>query len=442
MNQRTTSSFFRKGSVAHSMKKLVCCLPLILFSCSNLGDAKPEQRNSFVYFYGSNQNMISSAAALDADGIATVGFKSPSLTDFTDPTMVLMKSDLKGKTIWQKDFPKLFGRAIKPIADGYLVAADSIKIETNSTTGNSTTRLRANFFKMDLQGNITYQYTAGSIITSILSNSINTDAQGNVYLIGTVVRGPGDRSAYAAKFKPTGSVYSIAWFQDFDLQTRNYDNGRTVQVTSTGAIVWPSSVQSTQSRSYAAFPLVKPGATFENNGLFGEVDDANNYNYVVNDLQPSALGFVAIGTQYTIATGNNPTGTNFFFVMLDKQGNVQKASAKYFNDGTDVTQNPGISDVEDSGVAITTSVDGGFLLTGVLNSTPSRGNGGKDLLIIKVDAFGSPQWTRSYGGTGDEVVNSAMQTADGGYLLSGTSTVQNFASMFIMKLNSNGELKD
>jgi hypothetical protein len=426
------------------MKKLVCCLPFILLACSNLEDAKPEQRNSFVYFYGSDQNMISVAAALDTDGIVTVGFKSPSLTDLTNPTMVLMKADLKGKTIWQKDFPKLYGRAIKPIADGYLVAADSIKIETNSTTGNSTTRLRANFFKMDLQGNITYQYTAGTLTTSILSNSINTDAQGNVYLIGSIVRGPNDRSAYAAKFKPTSSAYALDWFQDFDLQTRNYDNGRSVQITSTGSIIWPSSAQVTQQgRSYASFPLVKPGATFENNGLFGEGDDTNGLNFIVNDLQPRIFGFAAIGTQYTIATGNNPTGTNFFFVLLDEKGIVQKESVKYFDGGASVTLNPTTSDIEDNGIAMTAAgADGGFLLAGYLDSTPSRGNGGKDVLIIKIDAVGNLLWTRSYGGSGDEVVNSAMQMADGGYLLSGTSTVQNFASMFIMKLNSNGELKD
>ncbi len=436
--------FNKKSHVAHTIKKILCGLPLVLFACSNLEDAKPEQRNSFVYFYGSDQNMISVAAALDADGIVTVGFKSPSLTDLTNPTMVMMKSDLKGKTIWQKDFEKLFGKAIKPIADGYLVAADSIKIETNSTTGTSTTRLRTNFFKMDLQGNITYQFTAGSTNTSIQSNSINTDAQGNAYIIGSIVRGPNDRSSYAVKFKPSGSTYSLDWFQEFDLQTRNYDNGRSVQVTPSGSIIWPSSVQATQQgRSYAAFPLVKPGATFENSGLFGEGDDTNGLNFVVNDLQPRTFGFAAIGTQYTIATGNNPTGTNFFFVLLDQQGIVQKETARYFDGGVEVTKNPTTSDVEDSGMALTAaSTDGGFLLAGYLDSTPSRGNGGKDILIMKIDATGNLQWTRSYGGSGDEVVNSAMQTADGGYLLSGTSTVQNFASMFIIKLNSNGELKD
>jgi hypothetical protein len=424
-----------------NMKKILWWLPLALFSCSNLEDAKPEQRNSFAYFYGSDQNLISVATALDGDGMVMTGLKSASLTDLTKPTLVIMKTDLKGKSLWQKDYTQLYARAIKPIADGYLVAADSIKIETDPVTSTSTTKLRTNLFKMDLQGNVVYQFSSPLSPFNFISNSVNTDPQGNVYLVGTIVRGVNNKSSYAARLKPSGTGYVLDWFQDFDLQTRNYDNGRSLHITSIGNIIWPTSVEATlQGRSYAAFPLVKPQSTFENNGLFGETDDVNNFT--VSDLQPSTFGFAAIGTQYTIATGNRPSGTNYFFVLLDKLGNVQKSSAKYFDGGVNVTQNPGTSEVEDSGIALTSCADGGFLLAGLINSTPTRGNGGKDVLIIKLDGLGNPQWTQSYGGSGDEVVNSVIQTADGGYLLGGTSTVQNFASMFIIKLNSNGELKN
>ncbi len=427
------------------MKKIFWCVPFILLACSNLEDAAPEQRNSFIYFYGSDQNMISYASAMDTEGIVTVGVKTSSLSDLTkDPKMVVMKTDLKGKSIWKhEDYEARFGKAIKPITDGYLVAADSIIAVTDPDTQAISYKYACKFYKMDTQGNILTKYSLASVATSSISyfsNSINTDAQGNAYLIGTIVKGINNKSAFAVKFKPVGTGYSVEWFQDFDLQTRGFDNGRSVQVSPSGNILWPSSVKNfIQGRSYAAFPYVKPGGTFDNNGLFGETDDTNNF--IINDIQPSALGFAAIGTQYTLS-GNNAVFSNFFFVLLDQQGNVQKSSAKYFDAGANVALGQGTSDVEDSGIAVTSSADGGFLLTGYLTSTPSRGNGGKDILLVKVDAFGGFQWTKTYGGSGDEVVNSAMQTADGGYLLSGTSTVQNFASMFVMKLNSNGELKD
>jgi hypothetical protein len=320
------------------------------------------------------------------------------------------------------------------------VAADSIKIETDPVTSTSTTKLRSNFFKMDLQGNIVYQYTSGPSPFNIISNAINFDTQGNVYLVGSILRGGvNNKAAFVTKFIPTGSTYTLGWFQDFNLLASNYDNGRSLQITSTQNVIWPASLAKSRG-TYAAFPFVESESIFNNSGSFGQRDDINNFT--VNDLQPSALGFVAIGTQYTIATGNSPTGTNFFFVMLDKQGTVREESARYFDGGVDVTKNPAVSEVEDSGLALTKSGDGGFLLTGFFDSTPTRGNGGKDILIIKVDGFGNLEWTRSFGGSGDEVVNSALPTADGGYLLSGTSTVQNFASMFILKLSSTGELKE
>jgi hypothetical protein len=50
------------------------------------------------------------------------------------------------------------------------------------------------------------------------------------------------------------------------------------------------------------------------------------------------------------------------------------------------------------------------------------------------------QWYKTYGGIGDEVANTAFQAADGGFIITGTSTVQGFASMFVMKVNANGGL--
>jgi hypothetical protein len=91
--------FSNPKNVKGDMKKLLWCLPFVLFACTSLEDAKPEQRNSFAYFYGSDQNTISVAADLDADGIVMIGFKSKSLTDLTKPIMVMIKTDLKGKNI-------------------------------------------------------------------------------------------------------------------------------------------------------------------------------------------------------------------------------------------------------------------------------------------------------------------------------------------------------
>lgn len=73
-----------------------------------------------------------------------------------------------------------------------------------------------------------------------------------------------------------------------------------------------------------------------------------------------------------------------------------------------------------SGVDYATSVqqtsDGGYVLAGV---TYSAGNGLGDFWLVKTDSAGDKQWSRTYGGTGDDLVDYVQQTSDGGYVLAG-----------------------
>jgi hypothetical protein len=60
--------------------------------------------------------------------------------------------------------------------------------------------------------------------------------------------------------------------------------------------------------------------------------------------------------------------------------------------------------------AIETS-DGGYAITGYTDG---------DFLLLKTDAFGSLQWNRTYGGTDFDVACSVISTSDGGYALAGS----------------------
>lgn len=438
------------------MKKLLAITFLILYGCSNIQDAQPEQRNSFIYFYPNVLNTVSVAGAMDTDGgLVMIGFRSASLTDLTNPRMVVIKTDKRGKTLWEKEFTdpagnttldSLYGKSIKPVADGYLVGADRIKVFTNTTTNVTTTTYLANFMKLDLQGNVLYRYETNNAAggPNFTANSINTDDKGNVVLVGTRTNGLANRLSVIWTFTPSATGFTPTWFQEFDLQTRNYTNGRSVQVTTSNNIIWASSITNLFGRSYAAFPVVTPGSTFTNNRLIGENDDINNI--VVSDIQKNNFGFGAIGTNYTISSGTITANNNFFFARLANDGNIIANSIKYYDGGAEVTTTDlSNSQVEDAGLALSPTQDGGYLLAGYLESqvTPTvRGNGGKDVLLIKVDPFGNVQWSKNFGGSGDEVVNSAIQAEDGGYIVTGTSTIQGFASMFVMKVNANGDLSN
>lgn len=65
------------------------------------------------------------------------------------------------------------------------------------------------------------------------------------------------------------------------------------------------------------------------------------------------------------------------------------------------------------------SNDGGYLLMGRKFDIASSN---WDALLIKTDTLGNVSWSKTYGGVASEAGNSIQQTADGGYIIAGGST--------------------
>ena len=89
---------------------------------------------------------------------------------------------------------------------------------------------------------------------------------------------------------------------------------------------------------------------------------------------------------------------------------------------------------------ITNTFDGGFAVTGY---TYSYGYGNSDICLLKLHHNGSLQWVKTIGGINEDISYCLVQSADSGYVLVGSTTSygQNiYEDMFIVKLNSNGEL--
>lgn len=75
-------------------------------------------------------------------------------------------------------------------------------------------------------------------------------------------------------------------------------------------------------------------------------------------------------------------------------------------------------DGEDSGYSVAPTAAGGFVAAGF---TTSFGEGDRDLYLIKVDADGAEQWWQTFGGSASDVGRSVIETADGGFVVCGTT---------------------
>jgi hypothetical protein len=155
----------------------------------------------------------------------------------------------------------------------------------------------------------------------------------------------------------------------------------------------------------------------------GELLWSKTFGKLGNDQGASLLekkegGYVLLGFQESVFEGD-PTenrSLNIWVASLDSIGNL--LWEKTF----------GYSGI-DYGTHLIQTTDGGYLLVGTLDVTASRGLGnqqgrkhaGGDYWALKLDTGGNLQWSNYYGGGFTDTPSGVEPTADGGYIIVGTS---------------------
>jgi hypothetical protein len=145
-----------------------------------------------------------------------------------------------------------------------------------------------------------------------------------------------------------------------------------------------------------------------------------------NSLIQTSDGGYAITGSYDIVDGEVYTG-DVYVVKLDAKGNLQ---------WTKTIGGPGY----EIGFSLIQTADGGYAIAG---ATQSFGAGGVDVYVVKLDANGNLQWTKTIGGGAWDVGNSLIQTADGGYAIAGEtySFGAGERDVYVVKLDANGNLQ-
>ena len=92
--------------------------------------------------------------------------------------------------------------------------------------------------------------------------------------------------------------------------------------------------------------------------------------------------------------------------------------------------------------SVAQSADGGFVIAG---ETRSYGAGFQDGWLVKLNADGVQQWSRTFGGSEDDILYAVQTTSDGGYVLAGEThsfggSTEDSSSFWLIRTDSEGAL--
>jgi hypothetical protein len=134
-------------------------------------------------------------------------------------------------------------------------------------------------------------------------------------------------------------------------------------------------------------------------------------------VQTGDGGYALAGYTYSFGSGNGDA----WLVKADASGNLQW-SKTYGGAGDDFAR------------TVVQTGDGGYALAG---RTYSFGAGNCDAWLVKADASGNLQWSKTYGGAGSDGAYSVVQTGDGGYALAGDTSWD----FWLVKADASGNLQ-
>jgi hypothetical protein len=426
-----------------------------LWTCNNIEDAPPSSRDTFLKIYDGTYSTVATDLEIGPDGYVILGNMSVTADSVVT---VIFKTDRQGNRI--SDFKYFLGgtgRSLKHISspfDGYIVIGSSIKSDPSSPLVANIDVASAQILVLDedLQeiANTTLSDTTESDgnphLFDYYGESVTVTDDGRVILLGTYREGVSNQLQVPLKpfilaLTPT---LQRDWLRVYDLINRNYNNGRSIHYYN-NKIFWTSSIERIQDNltfSYASIPVVQDQSVFVNYSLVGESSDQV---FAPKDICPAknpAFGFGVVGT-YSVTTDG--AQSNIFFLRTDANGTIDPASIQYFDAigsalGEPVANNASL--IVDNGETLTSTSDGGFVIAGTLDSNPQLGKGLRDVVLIKLDAFGQMKWIKKFGGAGDDEVVSIIETLDQGLILCGTSTIGTYSIPFLIKADKNGELKN
>jgi hypothetical protein len=180
------------------------------------------------------------------------------------------------------------------------------------------------------------------------------------------------------------------------------DVGYSVQQTSDGGFIVAGNAHSFVMGLDQVY-LVKTNV--QGDTLWTRTYGGSSYEEGYSVRQTSDGGYIITGGTRSFGTGT-PDRYNLYLIKANAQG--ETAWTRVYG---------GLG--EDQGYSVQQTSDGGYIIAGVM--TESIASADSNLWLIKTDASGDTVWTRTIGGTDDDVGYAVQQTSDGGYVITGAT---------------------
>ena len=346
-----------------------------------------------------------------------------------DADFWLVKVDGNGIKQWDKDFggsAEDVMTTVQPTSDGgYILGGWSWSGADGNKTSASFGDRDYWLVKVDSSGNKQWEKVFGGTGADVLY-SVQPTADGG-YLLAGISDSPvsgnktnagfGDYDIWLVKVDGSGNKQ---WEKVFGGTGGDYV--RSLQPASDGGWILGgysfsgvSGNKTTPNRGDYDYWLVKVDAS--GNKQWEQGFGGTSADQLMNARPTGDGGYLLAGYSFSGANGNKTSAnlgdSDYWLVKVDGSGKKQWENT-FGGTAADT-----LNDAQPTG-------DGGYVLagysaSGVSGNKTNANFGGKDYWLVKVDGSGTKQWERSFGGTGDDLLFSALPTGGGGYLLAGYS---------------------
>jgi nitrous oxidase accessory protein NosD len=302
----------------------------------------------------------------------------------------LIKTDANGNALWNKtyggtniDVPR---SAIQTTGGGYAIVGTS-----SSFSGEQNGWV----VKTDANGNMQWNKVFGGTGLDDIYSVIQTNDGGYAFAGYTQSFGAGDWDVWFIKTDLNGNEQ---WSKTYGGSSSDGAN-QVIQTRDGGYALF--CVTWSFAKRMADWWLVKTDVN--GNEQWNKTYDGRGWDDRRAFVQTSDGGYAMFGQT---AYGECGPDVSFWLVRADENGN--KLWDKTYGGTGD----------EWGGDSLVQTSDEGYAFVGRTNSF---GSGGNDFWLVKTDSNGNMQWNETYGGAGDDVGTSMVQTRDGGYALAGYS---------------------